>query len=137
MDQEAEIILLDVVQKKKERTLCNLRLPVEVATLLLPTLLTLTSKIGFPRTYLFFNPLVNVNLFLEQDPLLIVNGSETLILVDQGLQQEEVIRLKYAKKVNVAVPKHSLSNFQLAVNSDTNIKYLNCWQILEKQKQIN
>ena len=79
----------------------------------------------------------NINLFLGQDPLLIVNGFEVLILVDEELQRKEVIRTKYAQEVPVAIPKYPLINFQLAVNSDTNIKHSNLWPILEKKKQIN
>ena len=125
-----KLLLLDVVQKKKERTICNNRLPVEVTTLLLlPTLLTLFCRIRFQRANHFFDLLKNINLFLGQDPLLIVNGFEVLILVDEGLQRKEVIRTKYAKEVPVAVPKHPLINFLLPVNSDTIIKYSNLWPI--------
>ena len=129
---------LDIIQKKEEGTLCNRRLPVEVTTLLLlPTLLTLFCRIQFQRTNYFFDLLKNITLFLEQDPLFIVNGFEILILVHEGLQRKEVIRTKYAQEVPVALPKHPFINFQLAVNSNTNIKYSNLRQILEKEKQIN
>ena len=125
-----KLFLFDVIQKKKERTICNNRLPVEVTTfLLLPTLLTLFCRIRFQRANHFFDLLKYINLFLGQDPLLIVNSFEVLILVDEGLKWREIIRTKYATEVPLAVPKHPFLNFLPVVNSDTNIKYSKLWPI--------
>jgi len=130
--------LSDDVQKKKEKTTCTKRLPVEVSTLLLlPTLLTSTCRIQIQRTCPSFDLLKIIILFLEHHHHLIVNSLEALIAVNEGLQREEIIRIKSPKKVPVEVPKHPLINFQLAVNSETNVKFSNWWLISEIQKQLN
>ena len=123
-------LLLDAVQKKREKTTCTKRLPVEVSTLLLlPTLLTSTCRIQIQRTCPSFDLLKIIILFLEHHHHLIVNSLEALIAVNEGLQREEIIRIKSPKKVPVEVPKHSPNNFLQAVISDTNIKYSNWWPI--------
>ena len=122
--------LLDDLQKKKEKTTCTKRLPVQVSSLLLlPTLLTSTCRILFQTTCPSFDLLKNLIFLLEHHHHLIVNSLEALIAVDEGLQRSEIIRIKSPKKVPVEVPKHSLINFLQAVNSDTNIEHSNWWSI--------